>query len=201
MEHELFHSELKHLVERSSLLDIIKDSPSGENPHRVAAMELIFDKIIDDYRERVFSRVDKSPPADPTVQVNSNVGTTPSVFPDTQPTAVNLPFPIRKSKPSLVQPVKTQDLQAKQDTPNAQSTQPMNIQPEVKRVPWSFMQPTTSRNASNVPDREPITAPDFTFPSLRLYEQHLKNPPVFSANLKTPAPAPRGALPHPPKAA
>ena len=52
MEHELFHSKFKSLVGRSSLLDIIRDSHLGENPHRGVAMGLIFDKAIDDCQER-----------------------------------------------------------------------------------------------------------------------------------------------------
>ena len=166
MEHELFHSKFKHLVERSSLLDIIEDSPSGENPHRAAAMELIFDKAIDDCRERVFARVDKSPPADSTVQPNSSGKETPLLSAAAQPTGVKPSAANKKSKPTTVQSVQTQD------SPNVKPSQPSRIQPEVKGVFGISAELTTSRNASNVRDR------------------------AVPANPKIPAPAPRGVLPR-----
>ena len=48
MEHKLFYFKFKLLIRCSSLLEIIRDSPLGENPHRMVAMELIFDRTIDD---------------------------------------------------------------------------------------------------------------------------------------------------------
>ena len=72
----------------SSFLDIIEDPPSSESPHRAAAMELIFDKAIDDSRERVFAWVDKSPPVDPTAQPNSSGKETPLFSASTRSTVV-----------------------------------------------------------------------------------------------------------------
>ena len=69
MQHELFYSKLKHSVEGSSLLEVISNSSSGENPHRAAAMESIFERSIQERRERVAAGVQKlktrPPPADP----------------------------------------------------------------------------------------------------------------------------------------
>ena len=149
MENELFRSKFKHLVERSSLLDMIKDSPSGENPHRAAAMELIFDQAIDDCRERVFAVVEKSSPADPTVQPNSSCWLSTT----TQSTAVQPSSTKIRSKPTTVQSVQTQDSQTKQDIPNVQPSQPSEIQPKVKKIS------STRRKISNLPDRAPTTEP------------------------------------------
>ena len=126
MEHKLFHSKFKHLVKRSSLLDIIEESPSGENPHRVAAIELIIDKVIDDCRERVFAREDKPPPTDPMVQPNSSEKEMILLSAATQSTTVKPSSKKKESKPTIVQSVQTQG------TPNVQPSQPSEIQPEVK---------------------------------------------------------------------
>ena len=149
MENRLLHSLFKRLVERSSLLDIIKDSPSGENPHRAAAMELIFDQAIDDCRERVFAAMKKSSPADPTVQPNSGDCLTKII----QSTAAQPSSTQIQSKPTTIQSVQTQVSQTKQDMPNVQPSQPLVIQPEVKNIS------STPRKISNPPDRAPTTVP------------------------------------------
>ena len=150
MEHKLFHSKFKHLVERSSLLDIIKESPSGENPHRVAAMELIFDKAIDDCRERVFARVDKPPPTDPTVQPNSSEKEVSLLSAATQSTAVKPSSKNKQSKPTAVQSVQAQD------TPSVQPPQSSETQPEVKNPDFfELMHPWGRSKASTAPDRVP----------------------------------------------
>ena len=53
MQHKLFHSKFRPSVEDSSLLEIIRSSSSGENPHRAASMELVFEKSIREHRERI----------------------------------------------------------------------------------------------------------------------------------------------------
>lgn len=55
MQHKLFYSKFKPSVERSSLLEIIGESPLGENPHRAVVMELIFERTIDDCQERMLA--------------------------------------------------------------------------------------------------------------------------------------------------
>ena len=51
MEHKLFYSKLKQSVEDSTLFEIIESSSSGENPHRAASMELVFERSIREHRE------------------------------------------------------------------------------------------------------------------------------------------------------
>ena len=55
MEHELFQSKLKPLVDRALISDAIESSCSGEHPHRAAAIELILERSIQDRRERVLA--------------------------------------------------------------------------------------------------------------------------------------------------
>ena len=55
MEHELFQSKLKPLVDRALISDAIESSSSGEHPHRAAAIELILERSIRDRRERVLA--------------------------------------------------------------------------------------------------------------------------------------------------
>ena len=163
MEHKLFHSKFKHLVERSFLLDIIEESPSGENPHRVAAMELIFDKAIDDCRERVFTQMDKPPPTDPTVQPNSSEKEISLLSAATQSTTAKPSSKNKKSKPTTVQSVQTQD------TPSVQPSQPSEIQPKVKDSDFcglaAHAQAWAHSVASTVPDRVPTVGPSPTPPT------------------------------------
>lgn len=71
MEHKLFYSKLKSSVEGSALLEIIGSSSSGEDPHRAASMELIFERSIREHKERIVIGAKESktqpPPADPPV--------------------------------------------------------------------------------------------------------------------------------------
>ena len=60
MQHELFYSKLRPLVDDSSLLEIIRSSYSGENPHRAAAMEMIFERSIQEHREVIGANTKKS---------------------------------------------------------------------------------------------------------------------------------------------
>jgi len=53
MEHELFYSKLRPSVESSSLVEVIRGSSSGENSHRAAALELFFERSVQEYREGV----------------------------------------------------------------------------------------------------------------------------------------------------
>jgi len=71
MEHELFYSKLRPLVESSSLVEVIRGSSSGENSHRAAALELFFERSVQEYREGVTAGAKKPktqpPPPDPSV--------------------------------------------------------------------------------------------------------------------------------------
>jgi hypothetical protein len=57
MEHELFQSKLKPSVDDALLSDIIRSSSSGEHSHRTAAMELVFERSIQERRERMSTKV------------------------------------------------------------------------------------------------------------------------------------------------
>ena len=71
MQHKLFYSKLRPSVKGSSLLEIIRSSSSGENPHRAAAMELIFERSIRERREGIAAAEKESmtqpPPTNPPV--------------------------------------------------------------------------------------------------------------------------------------
>lgn len=57
MEHELFQSRLKPFVHAALLSKMIRSTSSGENPHRAAAMDLVFERSIQERRERVSTKV------------------------------------------------------------------------------------------------------------------------------------------------
>ena len=66
MEHELFRSRFKPLVENGLLSDIIESSSTGEHPHRVAVMELILEKSVQRRRKGVLPKVRDNPQPDST---------------------------------------------------------------------------------------------------------------------------------------
>ena len=68
MEHELFQSKLKPSVDVASLSGILRSSSSGQNSHRMAAMELILERSIQERRERISAKVKASLRSDPTPQ-------------------------------------------------------------------------------------------------------------------------------------
>jgi len=72
MEHELFQSRLKPLVDATLLPKTIRSSSSGESPHYTAAMALIFGRSIQERRERVFTNVESTRRSDPTIQPRSS---------------------------------------------------------------------------------------------------------------------------------
>ena len=67
MEHGLFQSELKPSVDGALVSDIIRSSSSGQNSHRTAAMELLFERSVQARRKRAFTKV-KGVRPDPTLQ-------------------------------------------------------------------------------------------------------------------------------------
>jgi hypothetical protein len=70
MEHEFFQSKLKASVDGASLPGIIRSTSSGENSHRAAAMELVFERSIRERRERVSTKAKDSLQPDPTLQLD-----------------------------------------------------------------------------------------------------------------------------------
>ena len=65
MEHDLFQSKLKPLVDVALLSEMIRSSSSGEHPHRAAAMELIFKGSIRERHERMLMRAKNTLRPDP----------------------------------------------------------------------------------------------------------------------------------------
>ena len=104
MQHELFQSNLKPSIERSSLLDIIRDSPLGENPHRAVAMRLVFERTIRDCRERMLVQEKKSLQANPAPKPDGSGKAGPSLTAASHPTTAQPPPPVTQSKPTVAQP-------------------------------------------------------------------------------------------------
>ena len=105
MQHGLFHSKFKTSVGHSPLLDIVRDSHSGENPHRAVAMRLIFGRAIHSCRERMLVQEKKSSQADPVTQLNNSGIAKPTLTTAARPApapAQPLP-PAMESKPAPVQ--------------------------------------------------------------------------------------------------
>ena len=89
MEHELFQSKLKPLVDDAFVSDIIRSSSSGLNSHRAAAIELILERSIRERRERMLTKAKSRPRPDPTSQPKGGApdAPTPRAQPPTSATA------------------------------------------------------------------------------------------------------------------
>ena len=57
MEYELYRSKLKPLVDRTLIHNVIDSSSSGEHPHRWETMALVFERSIQERRERMLGEV------------------------------------------------------------------------------------------------------------------------------------------------
>lgn len=104
MQHKLFYSKLRPLVEGHSLLEIIRSSSSGENPHRSAAMELIFERSIQEHRERAVAKVKKlktePSPAEPAVRDERSAEIETAVTDERPPTEPA----VTDKKPATIKP-------------------------------------------------------------------------------------------------
>lgn len=152
MEQNLLFSKLRPSIEGPSFLETIRDSASGEYPHRATVMEQIFERTIHDFRGRVFVQAKETSqqavPAVPTV-------TLPAVTLPTTPQPLPL---VTKSEPSPAQPV----LQPQQgpirplyffSNPTTRSTtQPSKSE---RGTPWTFNLPQTPSKP-----QQPIKYPD-----------------------------------------
>ena len=150
MQHELFHSKFKPLVGRSLILDIIKDSPLGETPHRAVAMELIFDRAIDDCQERMLAQAKESSRADPVVQPDGcGKASARSTFTAvTQPTTKQPPPPTTQSTTTL-QPAQTQPPRTEPVLPRMRPPQPPKVLPPQDSSRKPLSQPPTSQPIYN----------------------------------------------------
>ena len=91
MEHELFQSKLKPSVDCALLSDVIRSSSSGQNSHRTAAMELLFERSVRACRERAFTKVKgvrPDPTLQPTMTHEAPSMSTPQIQSPTPPTAL-----------------------------------------------------------------------------------------------------------------
>ena len=66
MEHDLYWSKLKPLVDRTSLSSIIEGSCSGEHPHRMSAIQLVLDRSIQEHGKRMLVGMKDASQPDPT---------------------------------------------------------------------------------------------------------------------------------------
>ena len=94
MEYELFRSKLKPLIETGLLSKTIQSSSSGANPHQASVIELIFERSIQERRERMLTEA-KSKPAKsadvPDVCVAKARPPVPAPIPAPQPPPQPLP--------------------------------------------------------------------------------------------------------------
>jgi hypothetical protein len=117
MQHELFHSKLKPSVESSSLLEIIRSSSAGETPHRATAMELTFERSIQEHKERMVARAKESklqsPPAKPPATDEKPAAVKPTLVTGEKSPVVK-PTPVTNEKPATAKPtpVKSEQKQA-----------------------------------------------------------------------------------------
>ena len=117
MQHELFHSDFKPSIERSSLLDIIRDSPLGENPHRAVAMRLVFERSIRDCRERMLAQEKKSLQADPAAKPEGSGKAASTLTAATHPTTTQPPPPATQFKSTTEQPPQPQAMRPQLQAP------------------------------------------------------------------------------------
>ena len=119
MQHELFYSKLRPFVEDSSLPEAILNSSSGKNPHRAAALEMIFERSIQEYRERVVASAKEpktqNPPTKPAVTDEKPTTVEPTVVGQKPPTVTPI---VTEERPATVKPTITEEKPATvKDTP------------------------------------------------------------------------------------
>ena len=100
MEHELFQSKLKPLVDATLLPRTIRSSSSGESPHRAAAMVSIFGRSIQKYRERVSTDAKNALLVDPTTQPKNSDALDISIPQVQSPVRTRAPTPAPVSAPT-----------------------------------------------------------------------------------------------------
>ena len=80
MEHEMFRSKLKPLVDDTVFSEIVENSSSGERPYRAEAMELVLEGSIQECRKRMIAT--KNPQSNPTtLQESPQLPSDPIVAP------------------------------------------------------------------------------------------------------------------------
>ena len=100
MEHELFQSKLKPSDDGASALNIIRDSSSGENSHRAAAIELVLERSIQERRKRMSAKMKSTSRSEPVPQPERCSGKPDISIPRVQvPTPSPAPQPPIRSSP------------------------------------------------------------------------------------------------------
>jgi len=122
MEYELFQSKLKPSVDGALVSDIIRSSSSGENSHRMAAMELLFERSIQARRDMVMKdkvslRLDPTP-WQPVTTEPLNVFGMEKQSPITRPPSESLPKAVTDPAPASVKCEASQDSPAPSEPAN-----------------------------------------------------------------------------------
>ena len=100
MEYELFRSELKPSVDGALLSKTIRGSSSGENSHRAAVMESIFERSIQERRDRASMEVNIPLLLRPRSQIKRSSEERKAFIPPVEP-LVPVPDPQRPPPPEL----------------------------------------------------------------------------------------------------
>ena len=120
MEHELFQSRLKPLVDRALISDIIESSSSGGHPHRTAAMELVIERSIQGRRERMLAKAKSAPQPAPAPQPKNDSETPRVSIPKvTPPATAPAPRPKRSSE-TMASPIQKVEPPAPAPSPTPQ---------------------------------------------------------------------------------
>ena len=165
MQHELFYSKLRPLVEDSSLLETIRSSYSGQNPHRAAAIEMIFDRSIQEHRERIAAGTRKSRKRGRSwksaVTTEKPAAAEPTITGE-EPTAVE---PTITEKSAAVKPTSTEEPATAE--PTATGVKPATTKPAVTEKPATakFTSVNYLRQQAR-PPQQGISAWLRTFPDL-----------------------------------
>ena len=175
MQHKLLFSDLRHSAEAASFLETIRDSSSGEYPHRAAAMEQIFERVIRDCRERVFTQAGKY--RDPVVQPSHVKKNPPPTAPATIPTTTLPPPLTTKFEPAAVQPP-DQSLQTQQ---GLQKAQPSHNLGSVYSI---FSSVPTTQPSTKPPQTPGIFGSTSSEPTTRKVTQPLQTSGVSSISSK-----------------
>jgi len=108
MQHELFQSKLKPLVDRALIPSIIESSSLGKHPHHSVAMGMIFEKLIQHRLERSIQELPKKilkkkKKRDPTSQPDRSAETLTAPIPQVEFLApICVPPLLSQSSPSSV---------------------------------------------------------------------------------------------------
>ena len=162
MQHKLFNSKFKSSVGRSPLLDIIGDSPLGENPHRAVAMGLIFERTVHDCRERLLVQAKKSSQATPVNQSDNCGKTTSAPTTTTQPTTTQPPPPTKRPLLRRLQSIEEQTSKIERAAMQPSQPPPTTMTPlKAAAQPPTFL--TTPSLFDVDPPKPPSTPAMLTF--------------------------------------